>query len=84
MLPDGRILFTRWKYVDRSQISFHHLWTMNPDGTLQHLEQPAGRRCATCAEDPVAYITCGIRNLSAKTPLQPSGLLGPVRVMAEE
>ncbi|UDQ98905.1 hypothetical protein AAEX28_02175 [Lentisphaerota bacterium WC36G] len=33
MLPDGRILFTRWEYVDRSQMLFHHLWTMNPDGT---------------------------------------------------
>ncbi len=33
MLPDGRALFTRWEYVDRNQLSFHHLWTMNPDGT---------------------------------------------------
>lgn len=35
VLPDGRILFTRWEYVDRSQVEFHHLWTMNPDGTNQ-------------------------------------------------
>ena len=35
VLPDGRILFTRWEYVDRSQIGYHHLWTMNPDGTRQ-------------------------------------------------
>ncbi len=34
-LPDGRILFTRWEYVDRSQMAFHHLWTINPDGTGQ-------------------------------------------------
>ena len=33
VLPDGRILFTRWEYVDRSQVEYHHLWTMNPDGT---------------------------------------------------
>lgn len=33
MLPDGRVLYTRWEYVDRNQLSFHHLWTMNPDGT---------------------------------------------------
>ena len=32
-LPDGRILFQRWEYIDRSQISFHHLWSANPDGT---------------------------------------------------
>ena len=34
-LPDGRILHMRWEYVDRSQLDFHHLWTMNPDGTSQ-------------------------------------------------
>ena len=35
VLPDGRILYQRWEYVDRSQIGYHHLWTMNPDGTGQ-------------------------------------------------
>ncbi|MDD4871671.1 MAG: hypothetical protein PHR77_14025 [Kiritimatiellae bacterium] len=34
-LPDGRILHTRWEYVDRSQLQFHHLWTMKADGTAQ-------------------------------------------------
>jgi hypothetical protein len=33
VLPDGRILFTRWEYVDRSQVGYHQLWAMNPDGT---------------------------------------------------
>jgi hypothetical protein len=35
VLPDGRVLYTRWEYVDRSQVHYHHLWTMNPDGTSQ-------------------------------------------------
>ena len=35
MMPDGRLLYMRWEYVDRSQVHFHHLWTMNPDGTGQ-------------------------------------------------
>jgi hypothetical protein len=35
VLPDGRILYTRWEYVDRSQVEYHHLWAMNPDGTGQ-------------------------------------------------
>jgi len=35
MLPDGRVMYTRWEYVDRSQMHFHHLWFMNPDGTGQ-------------------------------------------------
>ncbi|MDA3925396.1 MAG: hypothetical protein PF904_11930 [Kiritimatiellae bacterium] len=35
VMNDGRILFTRWEYVDRSQVKFHHLWTCNPDGSNQ-------------------------------------------------
>jgi len=35
VLPDGRILYQRWEYVDRSQVDYHHLWTSNPDGTGQ-------------------------------------------------
>lgn len=35
VLPDGRVLYMRWEYVDRSQVHFHHLWTINPDGTSQ-------------------------------------------------
>ncbi|MBT3198890.1 MAG: hypothetical protein HN350_03145 [Phycisphaerales bacterium] len=35
ILPDGRILHQRWEYIDRSQVRYHHLWTMNPDGTNQ-------------------------------------------------
>jgi hypothetical protein len=35
VLPDGRVLYTRWEYVDRHTNGFHHLWTVNPDGTAQ-------------------------------------------------
>ncbi len=35
VLPDGRLLYTRWEYLDRSQVDYHHLWTVNPDGTGQ-------------------------------------------------
>ena len=34
-LPGGQILYTRWEYVDRSQVHYHHLWIGNPDGTRQ-------------------------------------------------
>ena len=34
-LADGRLLYTRWEYVDRSQVDYHHLWVANPDGTAQ-------------------------------------------------
>ncbi len=33
VLNDGRLVFMRWEYVDRSQVHYHHLWTCNPDGT---------------------------------------------------
>jgi len=33
MMPDGRVLYMRWEYVDRSRVRYHHLWTINPDGT---------------------------------------------------
>ena len=33
MLPDGRILYMRWEYVDRNQLLYHHLWSINPDGS---------------------------------------------------
>lgn len=33
MLPDGRVLYMRWEYVDRNQLLYHHLWSINPDGT---------------------------------------------------
>ncbi len=37
VLPDGRVLYMRWEYVDRSQLVYHHLWTMLPDGTSQQV-----------------------------------------------
>jgi hypothetical protein len=33
ILPDGRILYTRWEYVDKGAVSVKCLWAMNPDGT---------------------------------------------------
>jgi len=33
VLPDGRVLYQRWEYIDRSQVKYHHLWTSNPDGS---------------------------------------------------
>jgi len=46
VLPDGRVMYTRWEYVDRAPQKFHGLWTMNPDGTDQMISfgntQPPG------------------------------------------
>ncbi len=35
VMPDGRILYTRWEYNDRGQIFVQGLFQMNPDGTGQ-------------------------------------------------
>lgn len=35
VLPTGQILYTRWEYVDRFQMGFHHLWVTTPDGLRQ-------------------------------------------------
>jgi len=34
-LSNGQVAYMRWEYVDRFHMGFHHLWSMNPDGTRQ-------------------------------------------------
>jgi hypothetical protein len=34
VMPDGRILYGRWEYNERSVTSLHNPFTMNPDGTM--------------------------------------------------
>jgi hypothetical protein len=33
LLPDGRVIYYRWEYVDRNFGNAQGLWTANPDGT---------------------------------------------------
>jgi hypothetical protein len=33
VLPDGRLLYTRWEYVDKGAVSVKGLWAMRPDGS---------------------------------------------------
>ena len=33
VLPDGRVLFGRWEYVDKNALTIQSLWSVNPDGT---------------------------------------------------
>jgi len=37
LMPDGRILYSRWDYVDRNFGDGHGFWVTNPDGTNQAL-----------------------------------------------
>ena len=33
VMNDGRIVYTRWEYVDKSSVSIKTLWSVNPDGS---------------------------------------------------
>ncbi len=33
ILPDGRIMYTRWEYVEKGAVSVKCLWAMKPDGS---------------------------------------------------
>ena len=33
VLPDGRIIYGRWEYIDKSALYMQSLWTVNPDGS---------------------------------------------------
>jgi len=38
VMPDGRLLYTRWEYVQRNLQMLHGLWSINTDGTsTQHV-----------------------------------------------
>lgn len=32
IMPDGRIIYMRWDYNHRTQLGYHNLWTIGPDG----------------------------------------------------
>jgi len=33
VMPDGKLMYMKWDYVQRSQMVFHHLWKKAPDGS---------------------------------------------------
>ncbi|MCF7958729.1 MAG: hypothetical protein K9M57_09810, partial [Phycisphaerae bacterium] len=33
ILPDGRIIYGRWEYIDKNALTIQSLWTVYPDGT---------------------------------------------------
>ena len=35
VLPDGRMVYTRWDYINRNVVMFHMLWYTRPDGATQ-------------------------------------------------
>jgi hypothetical protein len=61
---DGKLVYTRWDYVDRDDCTAHHLWTCFPDGrdarsphgnyplplSFEDKDKPDGRRFRPCGE----------------------------------
>ncbi|MBN2475962.1 MAG: PD40 domain-containing protein [Pirellulales bacterium] len=35
VMPDGRILYGRWEYVDKTALYMQSLWTISPDGRME-------------------------------------------------
>lgn len=57
VMPDGRILYARWEYVDRPAIPIQSLWAMRPDGT--GLEGVFGNRVLSPATFMEAHVVPG-------------------------
>ncbi|NLX56777.1 MAG: hypothetical protein GXY58_16850 [Planctomycetaceae bacterium] len=58
VMPNGKILYDRWEYVDSSIETYHDVWTMNPDGTNQMIAyggtvRPPTRVFAKCDPMPI-------------------------------
>jgi hypothetical protein len=51
LMPDGRILYDRWEYVDRNFGDAQGLWTCNPDGTSHAVFYGNNTRCPDAAID---------------------------------
>ena len=49
---DGTILYSRWDYVDRSNMPYMSLWAMNPDGTNARLVYGNFTRGPHCTFEP--------------------------------
>jgi hypothetical protein len=72
-LDDGRIIFTRWEYVDRPAIPIQSLWTINPDGT--GLQGYFGNRVLS----PATFMECRTIPGTTKILCTMTGHNGPTR-----
>ena len=61
VMDDGRIIYSRWEYVDRPAIPIQALWSINPDGTA--LSAVFGNRVLTPATFMEARSIPGSDNL---------------------
>jgi len=52
--PDGTILYSRWDYVDRDNMPYMSLWSINPDGTNARLVYGNYTQAPHCTFEPRA------------------------------
>ncbi|MDA1275645.1 MAG: discoidin domain-containing protein [Verrucomicrobia bacterium] len=50
--PDGTILYSRWDYVDRDNMPYMSVWSINPDGTNARLVYGNYTQAPHCAFEP--------------------------------
>ena len=66
LMPDGRVLFTRWEYTDRALWRLQKLWTTNPDGSGtrifwgNHSEKPDCLAEARPVPNSSRVVFCGV------------------------
>jgi hypothetical protein len=56
VLGDGRLIYTRWEYTDRSQMWPHKLFVKNPDGSA--CTWPTSPGIACCCTKTRSWIAC--------------------------
>jgi hypothetical protein len=65
VLPDGRVIYTRWEYVDKGLAHAQSLWSMHPDGSsVDHVYKnnttwPAGMSSARAIPGSRQIVTIG-------------------------
>jgi hypothetical protein len=59
VLPDGRLLYDRWEYVDRNFGDAQALWTVNPDGTNHAIFGAATSRRPAASSTPAPCPAAG-------------------------
>ena len=74
LMPDGRILYDRWEYVDRNFGDAQALWTVNPDGTSHAVYW--GNNTASPGAVIDARIIPGTRSGALRVRLLPRPALG--------
>ena len=53
LMPDGRILYARWEYVDRNFGDAHGLWTVNPTARIRPFTGGTIRPCRARPSMPI-------------------------------